>query len=115
MDNSPAMTTTSVPILNKKGNNILWFPVSVCCASDLCHFLPSKKVSKFYYKYNNSIKQYELYKRSKLNKDKMVQYLDIAKENKKDSEKLITKKRKENIYLTFLSYDKIDSICKLMN
>ena len=119
MENSPSMTTTAVPILNEKGKDKLWFPVSVCCASDLCHFLPNKKVSRFYYKYNKDIEQYELYKRSKLSKDKMVQYLDIPKKNKKNSKKIIennnnNKNDKIKRYLTFLSYDKIDSICKLM-
>ena len=115
--NSPSMTTTGVQIVDKNGKNKKWFPVSVCCATCLCHFWPKKKSNKFYYEFNNDKKQFVLMKRKNRKNNKYIgdgnitQYLENPSNNQSEVEESIRNNSK--LYLTFLSYDNINSICKL--
>ena len=107
---SPSLTTTSVPVRDANGDNEFWFPVSVCCATCLCHFWPPKQSDRFYYAQQEG-GEYVLMRRGS-GSDELVQYLENPSTTQQESERI--QKDGGDRYLTFLSYDKVDGICKLM-
>lgn len=105
---SPSMTTTTVPVKDVRGRNERWFPVSVCCATCLCHFWAPKKSDRFYYGVSRG--QHVLYRRGPSG-DELVQYLQAPSQTREGSEAVQAKHKGR--YLTHLSYGRVEGVCRL--
>ena len=108
---SASLTTTTVPVKDVNGKNERWFAVSVCCATCLCHFWEEKQSDRFYYAPFDG--HPALWRRPPGGgEDEMVQYLQRPSLSRKESEAI--QKAHAEQYHTYLDYDRVPTICELM-